>query len=810
MYGWIETGIGVNRLFNDTKMMDVIFRTARFDNNIVIGNSSNVTAAIYVSSNNVGIHKLPDPRFTLDVAGTMCVQNEIVFLNATDPDGKIVLNNTNIELKRRDEQNIFFDTFGLFKGKVVMSDDVKSRKITLQNLIFRAIYPMRYVNAENQIVDGYRAELDIGYAEYIEQEDLLCINNRLYQVMNAFSFEDTGILAVEFDYYLTDQRSFPLDLHINTPYQVDVLIDLINTLNNTDYIYLPIFLQSFYYSDELYLHLNIQLLDLKNLSFLVQRGYYHIKNSKTRLAMKKAVQNIVMLESYYFLDEVNIQVTFRSVDGVTPIASMIGDLLDNYSPTTALPLYLFRLDTVSPRTITENEAYWGFYVISDGTKYISLKNTSLVDQTNTKTFENRVIDSIIFNDTQTYEVLSTYSQDGSVILNLSGLEYLEDFLYAEKGKVSYSYIANPMRIETARYLDDYTVEYIVTNYEGFLNDLVRFVNSYVYVIDKKRALWKIKKLVVTSVGSYIHLTSTSATSFSSDDAFLLQPRVVYLLPFKLQALTKLGDDTNNTYIQNSLGIGTSLLSEKLTVDGNIALKNQLRFEDLESPDYFYQVYRNSIFNFNNLFYLTPEYTLLKKDTYVDGIMTANDYMSVSDRRLKKNIRDASPYEDLNTLLKLNVKNFEFIDKKAFATANKKGVIAQEIQKVLPNIVHTNTGFIPNIYKKGLITTSFRIAILGNFTESINVGSILRFEKDNQAFEKEVMRAAYSEKNHKTLIHIKDPVRHTGKVFVYGVKSSYKTIDKDYLFMMTMNSIKALNDKIDSIKHLKGIKNIINK
>jgi len=74
LYGWIEVGASNTSVFSNTNNDDIIIRTIRDTNKIIIGNSdatnaNAVSSAMYIKGNNVGISKVPDANVALDVNG---------------------------------------------------------------------------------------------------------------------------------------------------------------------------------------------------------------------------------------------------------------------------------------------------------------------------------------------------------------------------------------------------------------------------------------------------------------------------------------------------------------------------------------------------------------------------------------------------------------------------------------------------------------------------------------------------------------------------------------------------------------------
>lgn len=91
---------------------------------------------------------------------------------------------------------------------------------------------------------------------------------------------------------------------------------------------------------------------------------------------------------------------------------------------------------------------------------------------------------------------------------------------------------------------------------------------------------------------------------------------------------------------------------------------------------------------------TTELEAKKLGTYltdcIDKLIAA--YNASSDKRLKKDIKDTA--FGLDAVRKMNIKEYKFKDEKKYGEGVRFGVIAQEIQKILPNVVKKNSdGFL---------------------------------------------------------------------------------------------------------------------
>lgn len=87
LYGWLEVGASNVGVFSSQCNQDIILRTTSSNNKIIIGNQiyditsgSNMRAAMYVLSNNVGINKVPTSNVQLDINGTFNINNSMTFI----------------------------------------------------------------------------------------------------------------------------------------------------------------------------------------------------------------------------------------------------------------------------------------------------------------------------------------------------------------------------------------------------------------------------------------------------------------------------------------------------------------------------------------------------------------------------------------------------------------------------------------------------------------------------------------------------------------------------------------------------------
>lgn len=85
-----------------------------------------------------------------------------------------------------------------------------------------------------------------------------------------------------------------------------------------------------------------------------------------------------------------------------------------------------------------------------------------------------------------------------------------------------------------------------------------------------------------------------------------------------------------------------------------------------------------------------------------GKIRATEFVSYSDRRIKKDITPADNLADQEILRRLRVCDYRHTDIARYGESFKKGFIAQEVEAVFPEAVSKSTDFIPDIYDSALL------------------------------------------------------------------------------------------------------------
>jgi hypothetical protein len=713
------------------------------------------------------------------------------------------------------------DSLGLVKNRLSIVDAIKSKKMLLPGIIIRDVYVDTILGDNDISFEGVVINVDNVYSKHIETGNLLYINDVLFKVLsiNDSSSTCTNINTV---FYFSERNIHDsLPFSRNSVVEIEVIQDAFKPqTDQLRFSHIPITLLSFYFSQDIYLNMDVAFLDVSNVSLLKLRNLFNISLNIDQVL----IQNVFLLHSINFTSSTGASIVLRSVDNRTNVAGMASEFISAFSP--GMELFIFVIDTCVPEIIKDYNGLWGAYV--DNTRvYLSMNNSSLVNHTNAMQFSQNTVEYIYLNGQNRYEPTATFIDPNAGLLMA-----LKDNSFplprTERGVFVYQLIGHPLSIFNAIQVNNVVVRYRATNTLGLFNELSRFVGKFMLVIDYNMTqIWKIRTCRITSLSCVVDLELVSGNLSFPQHSQVLTPRIVYVVPIMYQTLSVLGNIQNKCFINKSLGIGTEDITETLTVAGNASVRNKILWNDSASVSPFYVEYSSNVFNMNNMVTISNNNVQINTNMLsVRGVVSANDFMSVSDKRLKKNITDSLPKHDLDLIKKLNITNYEYIDSKTYGHQKKKGVIAQDVEGFLPEVIAHVTGYIPSIFEQCIVNDidSIMIVTTNLVSKDINItnGTCLRIMYDgsihdvvannkplngsnNVVHEEEVVHSIITLSHKHPLL----PPHIVGKhALLYGHLSEYKTIDKDFLFMMAINSIKELDAKVEALSARRVLKSCI--
>jgi hypothetical protein len=182
--------------------------------------------------------------------------------------------------------------------------------------------------------------------------------------------------------------------------------------------------------------------------------------------------------------------------------------------------------------------------------------------------------------------------------------------------------------------------------------------------------------------------------------------------------------------------------------------------------------------------------------YASGQISASGMVLNSDARIKNIIGRSDSASDLEKLLQIQITDYSYIDKLTNGGRATKKVIAQEVEKILPNYVTRRTDFIPNIYRNAdrVVHSKNKTVLYMDDLEDLKIGDKIKI---------------YSDKNEEGQVKIIDissmsvtveklDLNKFGKnIFVYGKEvDDFRAVDYEAIAMLNVSATQALAKKID--------------
>ncbi len=168
----------------------------------------------------------------------------------------------------------------------------------------------------------------------------------------------------------------------------------------------------------------------------------------------------------------------------------------------------------------------------------------------------------------------------------------------------------------------------------------------------------------------------------------------------------------------------------------------------------------------------------------------------SDRRIKRDSRASASAEDLATIQKLKVTDYRMVDPADGGTAWRKGFIAQEVEKVIPEAVTRSTEFVPDIFSEAasLIWNPGRKTLFVTLKKDheLKAGDRVRLHMDGQRVDLDVSATPSARE-----FEVEKCEAAPKKVFVYGKQvHDFRTVDYDRIFTTSVGALQELKREKD--------------
>lgn len=278
---------------------------------------------------------------------------------------------------------------------------------------------------------------------------------------------------------------------------------------------------------------------------------------------------------------------------------------------------------------------------------------------------------------------------------------------------------------------------------------------------------------------------------------------------------------------NNVGIGTtSAGTNKLYVNGKTLITDTLEINN-EKGILFSKTSTSAwIIEFGNsptsvadsmIFYHRETSPGTKASRWWFNGAQTNTSSEISDERIKKEINDIQT--PLNKIMELKPKEYYLCDDKDY---NKKfGIIAQDVEKIFPELIHTSNDYIANIYSYAKYN-DFIITLDKDISNLINIDDELKIVLDNDDknnLEIVLDDTPYSNRYKRRFVKVIEIIDNysfkididIGKedIFVYGKKvDDFKRLDYESLYCLNLAGtqelykiIQQLQDRISALEKI---------
>jgi hypothetical protein len=182
---------------------------------------------------------------------------------------------------------------------------------------------------------------------------------------------------------------------------------------------------------------------------------------------------------------------------------------------------------------------------------------------------------------------------------------------------------------------------------------------------------------------------------------------------------------------------------------------------------------------------------------VQGGIHAQTFRAISDRRIKKNFRLSDSAEDLASLMRLRITDYQYVDEVSKGSSPHKGLVAQEVREIMPQAVAATEGFVPDIYLLAENTSlqGGQLTIHTPREHQLAAGDQVRLilETGNR----ELSVAATPDARSFTVSWAEAAPQ---RVFVYGKKvDDFQQVDYDQVHNLAISAIQELSRQVDALK-----------
>jgi hypothetical protein len=762
VYAWLEPGGSSNYYFQSTKSVDVLLRSLSYENVLVFGNQSTdlSLAGLYISSNNVGIKVLPeeDTAYALSINGsTLCGSNLSIGSNGRS----VEITSNSLAMSN----NILITDDGLLQNNIIVSKDIKC---SLENLT--GVKVIRLTQLLTNTITGIPYPNNPPYYEVMFDTDVFDTSlNAMYLRINKVFYKVVEIIES------TLAQVTPM--YGSLSFAENDIVD-IETLENFDLsdqsIHETIGLSGYIQSvilNGLHVVVTIQIVNLEQVQYIVPNHHYSIHYSGSHV-----LNHVCVLLSVEKVSSYVYTLTFKTIDNVTfPLVV--------FPPANNILTTIIVLDTIDIPSFRENDVIWGTVIFENSVSYL-MKNSS--GWRPEFKISRIIVDGPPLSGA--FDVINCFPDplnSSNCVLNLFD-EEMTHYMMTKVVEVDYNLIGIPLKLTADITSTDNVFVYTVESLSVSLSLLEDFVGAMMYFPTRGGFAKLLAMFNLDATNGLMTLDIQLSNLFVGD--------YFYIFPFRKKVI-KILSWNETCYIGGSLGIGTKAAFETLTVKGDMSVVESLYIKNLMNTSTFMQRYTSE-----NEFTLNNVVNIKGNDVYIAGNLEVKDEIisktvfSLSDKRTKKNIRVADNESDFNKLMDL-VNVYDYTFKSSIRGKRKKGVIAQEIKKIMPEAVQTTSGFIDCMCKPFRVNKRGYIIMLDahDLEEEMVPGNFLKI-KDGQSTQ---IRKMLKVKKNKGAYYVKcENMKVEKKVYVFGpMTNKMLVVDNTHIMMTMLSGFKWLAKRI---------------
>lgn len=833
MYGWIETG----GFFNNTSSNDIVFRTASEYSKIAIGNPTatvETPAVLTVLHNKIGINTNPNDAYIMTVNG-----------DSSLVDGQIDLTNSTNQCKITctSEEMQFWNS-----NQCASYINVQDSRIATDSIVTRSIFSTKKVLYNVSIIDVVPSEIsDINnpLAPVIPSLDItvgLKYINDLTEGLNIVVGKTTLVInqvLEALDNLKIRVKSFSpfadqIQLSPGISVDITLLTDWLPSRSFAQFetLYFSLYVSTYTFTNSLVDNGQVAVtFILKNQDNPIQddlpiNSLYTISNNES-ITNPSLVLKLTRFQRFLSNSQIGYHMEFTTIEcgRLDLVAAGLEAILEQISPGVQRVVNLFPLNYIEPPVIKDDNVVVGYTIDAISQRIcfqlaesrLSTLTSSYIAKSSGTNLMNYAIDYIVLGSRPIqYDVTAykPFTNNSSVVVDIKGVQ--DDVFDIKRQSITYRFKGVPMRVVECNRISSIIADFVLDNILQYEISLTRFTDGFLYWLDNgddNAFIVKLSSVYKSSTGAYSITIET--TSYVLDSPYFFDvDRIIYLTPLMYTQHTKLGNNTNNTYIPKSLSIGTYQSKDTLTLNGNMTMIGGLTLYNKVNGvnnNFNIEYTDSNVLNMNNMVKITLSNVDFSQSINIKDNVSATNYIKYSDRRLKRNIRDTNLQDDLELIRKIQIKSFKFQKSDDYV----KGVIAQDIYDVVPQAVKTSPyviEFDDPIAVEVQHDSSCLLVACEELDENIKKGAILRvvsidkkttydvvvgnvtykyFKLDGKVFKTFIIRVAADIENL------------PNEVLVVGVIDDVYTVNYDILYLTAINAIKELDNKIKRLYEIIG-------